>query len=78
MANTTTPGGMKTGSSQPTFDAAALKREFPGLADLRLHYKLPPERGWSATAAALAWLGSSCFDPYVIGCDQRRAGLVVE
>ena len=38
MANTTTPGGMKTGSSQPTFDAAALKREFPGLADSRLHY----------------------------------------
>ena len=29
---------MKTGSSKRTFDTAALKREFPGLADPRLHY----------------------------------------
>ena len=29
---------MKTRSSKPMFDAAALKREFPGLADPQLHY----------------------------------------
>jgi len=29
---------MKPSPSKPSFDAAALKREFPGLADPGLHY----------------------------------------